>query len=164
MVAEGGARPPHDAIQPRKRKRWPSSLYMDGPELVKFTLDVVPPMVERILGDAGWTADDVDFYLLHQATTFMLNHLRERMEWDDVHTPEAIEDYGNTVSSTMPILMHDLRACGAVAAWEADAHDRLWRRALLGRLRLDGDLGGEAGPGGAKKSAARGKAAKHEAA
>ena len=112
MVTEGGARPPLHAIQPRKRKRWPSSLFMDGPELVKFTLDVVPPMVERILGDAGWTQGDVDFYLLHQATTFMLNHLRERMDWDDVHTPEAIEEYGNTVSSTIPILMHDLRASG----------------------------------------------------
>ena len=112
MVTEGGARPAHHAMQPRKRKRWPSSLVMDGPELVKFTLNVVPPMVERILGNAGWTEKDVDYFLLHQATTFMLNHLRERMDWDDVHTPEAIEDYGNTVSSTIPILMHDLRASG----------------------------------------------------
>ena len=37
-------------LQPRKRKRWPSNLFMDGPELVKFTLDVVPPMVDRRLG------------------------------------------------------------------------------------------------------------------
>ena len=37
MVAEGGARPPDDGLQPRKRKRWPSSLVMDGPEIVKFT-------------------------------------------------------------------------------------------------------------------------------
>ena len=43
LVTEGGARPKAHAIQPRKRKRWPSSLYMDGPELVKFSLEVVPP-------------------------------------------------------------------------------------------------------------------------
>jgi 3-oxoacyl-[acyl-carrier-protein] synthase-3 len=112
IVGQGGARPPEAAIQPRKRKRWPSSLFMDGPELVKFSLDTVPPMVERVLGLAGWTRDDVDFYLLHQATTFMLNHLRERMNLDEEHTPEALADYGNTVSSTIPILMHDLRAAG----------------------------------------------------
>ena len=88
---------------------------MDGPELVKFSLDTVPPMVQRVLGQAGWTNDDVDFYLFHQATAFMLNHLRERMNLDAEHTPEALADYGNTVSSTIPILMHDLRpavACG----------------------------------------------------
>ncbi len=112
IVGQGGARPPEAAIQPRKRKRWPSSLFMDGPELVKFTLDVVPAMVERVLNQAGWTNDDVDFYLMHQATSFMLNHLRDRMNLDEEHTPEALADYGNTVSSTIPILMHDLRAAG----------------------------------------------------
>jgi 3-oxoacyl-[acyl-carrier-protein] synthase-3 len=112
MVTEGGNRPPQHAIQPRKRKRWPSSLYMDGPELVKFSLDVVPPLVERVLSTAQWTRQDVDFFLLHQATSFLLNHLRERMSLDAQHTPEALQQYGNTVSSTLPILMHDLRASG----------------------------------------------------
>ncbi len=112
IVGQGGARPPEAAIQPRKRKRWPSSLYMDGPELVKFTLDVVPPMIGRVLAAAGWSNDDVDLYLIHQATTFMLNHLRQRMNLDEEHTPEALAEYGNTVSSTIPILMHDLRAAG----------------------------------------------------
>ena len=112
IVGQGGARPAESAIRPRKRKRWPSRLYMDGPELVKFSLDVVPLMVERILGNAGWTAADIDFYLIHQATTFMLNHLRQRMNLDEEHTPEALAEYGNTVSSTIPILIHDLRAAG----------------------------------------------------
>jgi 3-oxoacyl-[acyl-carrier-protein] synthase III len=112
MVAEGGARPAKDAIQPRKRKRWPSSLYMDGPELVKFALDVVPPLVEQVLRNAKWTRDNVDMFLLHQATTFMLGHLRSRLELDAEHTPEALQEYGNTVSSTLPLLMRDLRKGG----------------------------------------------------
>lgn len=66
LVAEGGARPKEQAIQPRKRRRWPSSLYMDGPELVKFSLEVVPPLVDRVLAQANWTRDNVDLYLLHQ--------------------------------------------------------------------------------------------------
>ncbi len=112
IVTEGGARPKADALRPRKRKRWPSSLYMDGPELVKFTLDVVPPMVEKVLAGAKWTRGDVDMYLVHQATTFILQHLRERMKLDSAETPEALERYGNTVSSTIPILIHDLRESG----------------------------------------------------
>jgi 3-oxoacyl-[acyl-carrier-protein] synthase-3 len=85
---------------------------MDGPELVKFTLEVVPPMVERLLAKSNWTHESLDLYLFHQATTFMLDHLRERMKLDTEKTPEAIEMYGNTVSSTIPILIHDLRKSG----------------------------------------------------
>jgi 3-oxoacyl-[acyl-carrier-protein] synthase-3 len=112
MVAEGGARPAEAALQPRKRKRWPSSLYMDGPELVKFTLDVVPPLVDRVLAGAGWTRNDVEIYLVHQATTFMLDHLRARMNWSEEQVPLALAEYGNTVSSTLPLLVHDLRRSG----------------------------------------------------
>jgi 3-oxoacyl-[acyl-carrier-protein] synthase III len=109
MVTEGGARPPQDAIQPRKRRRWPSPLYMDGPELVKFSLEVVPPLVERVLTSAEWTRDDVDMYLIHQATTFMLGHLKCRLDLDEEHVPEALQECGNTVSSTIPVLIDDLR-------------------------------------------------------
>jgi len=112
MVIGGGARPEHQAIQPRKRRRWPSSLFMDGPALVKFTLKVVPPLIERVLSDAQWRREDVDYFLMHQATTFMLDHLRQRLALDREHLPEALEDFGNTVSSTLPILMYDLRRTG----------------------------------------------------
>ena len=112
LVTEGGARPRADAIQPSKRKRWPSSLYMDGPELVKFSLEVVPALIDRVLAGAKWTRDDVDMYLMHQATLFMLDHLRERLSLDLEHTPEALEQYGNTVSSTIPILIRALRRSG----------------------------------------------------
>jgi len=112
MVAEGGARPRQLALQPRKRKRWPSSLYMDGPRLVKFTLDVVPKLVDRVLADARLTRQQVDLFLLHQATSFMLEHLRARLGVDAEQAPIDLADCGNTVSSTIPILMHDLRRAG----------------------------------------------------
>jgi 3-oxoacyl-[acyl-carrier-protein] synthase-3 len=112
MVATGGARPKECAMQPRKRKRWPSALYMDGPELVKFTLEVVPPMINRLLADAGWSRDKVDLYLVHQATVFMLEHLRVKLELASEKVPLDMEEVGNTVSSTIPILIHDLRKSG----------------------------------------------------
>jgi len=112
MVTEGGARSKNGAIQPSKRKRWPSSLFMDGPELVKFSLDVVPPMIDRLLTQSKWTRDKVDIYLMHQATALMLDYLRKRLNLDLEKMPEALEHYGNTVSSTIPILIHDLRVGG----------------------------------------------------
>jgi 3-oxoacyl-[acyl-carrier-protein] synthase-3 len=112
MVAEGGARPASAALQPRKRKRWPSPLFMDGPEIVKFTLEVVPPMIERVLNQSKWTRDDVEYYLMHQATFFMLEHLRVRLNLPQEQFPLALQEYGNTVSSTLPLLLHDMRADG----------------------------------------------------
>jgi 3-oxoacyl-[acyl-carrier-protein] synthase-3 len=85
---------------------------MDGPELVKFSLDIAPPLIDSVLARAQWTRDQIDMYLIHQATLFMLDHLRERLSLDREHTPEALENYGNTVSSTIPILIRDLRESG----------------------------------------------------
>lgn len=112
MVPKGGARSEKDALQPNKRVRWPSSLVMDGPELVKFTVEVVPPLVEEVLERHGWTRDNVDLYLLHQATTFLLNAVKQRLNLDNSQVPLALEEYGNTVSCTIPILIRDLRASG----------------------------------------------------
>ncbi|MEE8450814.1 MAG: ketoacyl-ACP synthase III [Thermoguttaceae bacterium] len=112
MVPEGGARRKTDVLRPNKRRRWASRLFMDGPELVKFALDVVPPLVNRLLASAGWQRDDVDMYLMHQATTFMLDHLRDRLHLDGPQVPEALQEYGNTVSSTIPLLIHELRSSG----------------------------------------------------
>jgi len=109
LVADGGARPEADALKPRRRKRWPSRLSMDGPELVKATLAVVPPMIDRILDDAGLSRDDVDFYLMHQATLYMIENLRARLHLDRDLVPVDLETVGNTVSSTLPILMDGLR-------------------------------------------------------
>ena len=140
MVAEGGARPAADALKPRKRKRWPSALVMDGPEIVKFTLEVVPAMIQRVLDQSKWTRDDVEFYLMHQATYFMLEHLRVRLDLTEEQMPLAMQEYGNTVSSTLPLV--DARPAGRrpFAARHADPLGRLRRGAFLGRLQLDGDL------------------------
>jgi 3-oxoacyl-[acyl-carrier-protein] synthase-3 len=85
---------------------------MDGPELVKFSLDVVPQTVDQALTAAGWTRDDVEIYLMHQATAFLLNHLRDRMSLNGDQMPVDLEEYGNTVSSTIPILIDGLRRSG----------------------------------------------------
>jgi 3-oxoacyl-[acyl-carrier-protein] synthase III len=112
MVVGGGARPEGQGIQPSKRRRWPSALFMDGPELVKFSLEVIPPLIGQLLEKARWTRDDVDIYLMHQATTFIIKHLRDRINLSEEKTPEALELCGNTVSSTIPILINDLRGNG----------------------------------------------------
>lgn len=112
LVTEGGARPPEAAIKPRKRQRWPSQLFMDGPALVGFTLDVIPPLVEEVLRRSGLTRDQIDLYVAHQATLYMLDQLRGRLGVDAEKLPLVMQECGNTVSSTIPIAMQHLRDSG----------------------------------------------------
>lgn len=110
LVSTGGARAAEQALQPSKRRRWPSPLYMDGPALVDLTLERIPPMIERLLNEARLKPEDVNLYLMHQATEHMLSRLRERLGVDRDKLPLAMQQCGNTVSSTLPIAIHDLRA------------------------------------------------------
>ena len=112
LVAKGGARPPECAIKPRHRQRWESALYMDGPSLINFTVAAVPQLVENILASARLTDRDIDLYLFHQATRKMLEQLRERLGFSEERLPMVLEDCGNTVSSTIPILIDSLRRDG----------------------------------------------------
>jgi 3-oxoacyl-[acyl-carrier-protein] synthase-3 len=112
LVTAGGARQPQTAIQPSKRRRWSSPLFMDGPALVELTLERVPRLVEELLDRLGLARDDVDFFLMHQATLHMLERLRERLKVSAQKLPLVMEDIGNTVSSTIPIAIERLRSQG----------------------------------------------------
>lgn len=112
FVNTGGARPADAALQPRTRWRWSSKLYMDGPGLIKLTLETIPQLVEQVLANAELPESDIDLFLMHQATHKLLERLREQLKLDEQRMPTALRDVGNTVSSTIPILINELRSSG----------------------------------------------------
>lgn len=110
LVAQGGARPAEHALRPRKRQRWCSSMFMDGPALVTFAEESIPPLIDQVLDRADWKRQQVDLYLTHQATLLLLDRLRKKLDLTWEQFPLSLENYGNTVSCTLPILINDLRA------------------------------------------------------
>lgn len=112
LVTEGGLRPEADAIKPRHRHRWKSALYMDGPSLISFAVGAIPQLVQNILAAGSLAREEIDLFILHQATHKMLEQLREAMQIDHERMPIRMEHCGNTVSSTIPILINDLRRSG----------------------------------------------------
>ena len=112
LVTRGGARLPEDAHKPRHRQRWPSDLYMDGASLISFTVARVPELVQKTLQAANLTPDDIDLYLMHQATRKMMSQLQQGMGLNDGRMPVVLDHCGNTVSSTIPILIDQLRSKG----------------------------------------------------
>jgi len=114
IVGDGGARCKQDAIAPRHRKRWSSRLYMDGPSLMSFTIGAIPQLVRDMVGKANLQLSDVSHFLMHQATQKMLEHLQTALGVNDEKLPIRLQNRGNTVSSTLPILIQDLRNEGLV--------------------------------------------------
>ena len=112
LVREGGCRASDDAIKPRNRHRWDSRLYMDGPSLVSFALNSLPGLIEDVLAAAEMERDQIELFLMHQATLKMLESVRQRLKLEPEELPIELKDCGNTVSSTLPILIDDLRRSG----------------------------------------------------
>ena len=88
--------------------RSPENLYMNGRDVFRFAISTVPRSFRGLLEAAGWTADDVDFLLLHQANRFMLDELVARLKFPKEKTPYRFEMLGNTVSSTIPLVLEEL--------------------------------------------------------
>jgi 3-oxoacyl-[acyl-carrier-protein] synthase III len=80
-------------------------LFMNGAEIFNFTLRTIPKCVNDLFERSGTAASDIQFFLFHQANRYMLDHLRKRMKLPEEKFLMRMSDCGNTVSSTIPIVL-----------------------------------------------------------
>jgi 3-oxoacyl-[acyl-carrier-protein] synthase-3 len=90
----------------------PPRLFMNGPEVLSFTLDSVKTGIERLLDVAHLDWDQVDLFLMHQANRFLLESLRLKMGIDPERWPIDVEQTGNTVNASIPLLIGRLMERG----------------------------------------------------
>ena len=86
-------------------RRGPMDLYMDGAEVFAFTLRQVPPMIAEVLSESGWTLDEVDAFVPHQANLFMLQHLGKRLKIPAGKLVLSLDEFGNTSSASIPLAL-----------------------------------------------------------
>jgi 3-oxoacyl-[acyl-carrier-protein] synthase-3 len=79
-------------------------LFMSGANVLLFTRRVVPAEIERVLLDAGIQLSEISNCFLHQASKLVLDGLSTRLIGAK-SIPSNILNIGNTVSSSIPILM-----------------------------------------------------------
>jgi 3-oxoacyl-[acyl-carrier-protein] synthase-3 len=82
-----------------------SYLYMNGGEIFNFTLRTIPALVAELMISADTSLEQQDYFLFHQANLFMLNHLVKKTKIPKEKAPINIQDYGNTSSASIPLLM-----------------------------------------------------------
>ena len=120
IVQTGGARKQRDAstaieaTDESGNVRSQDHLFMNGPEIFSFTLDVVPKAVESVLNANLLVMADIDLFVFHQANKFMLETLRKRMRIPCEKFYVNMADCGNTVSSTIPIALARAEADGSL--------------------------------------------------
>ncbi len=83
-------------------------LQMVGSAISEFSLEVVPETLQNVLAEAGLAKEDVDYYVFHQANNFMLKYLQQKCDLLDVPYWNDVAEYGNTVSSSIPIALEDM--------------------------------------------------------
>lgn len=78
-------------------------LFMNGSAIFDFTAKNVPDLVKANLELNNLSKDEINLYVFHQANTFMLNFLRKRIGIAAEKFLLNMENYGNTVSSSIPL-------------------------------------------------------------
>jgi len=117
LVPAGSVRPgetlnPEATAEARGLESQGFDLYMDGAAVFNFTLAVVPSLVEECVAKAGWTKDDVDLFVFHQANRFMVEHLRKKLRIPPERFWVEMEEVGNTGPSTIPLALSQASEAG----------------------------------------------------
>lgn len=87
---------------------------MQGRGVRDFVLDNVPPVLDKLLTDAGHSLADVSCFVPHQANGVLLERLVERCGLTDAHTHRVVGEYGNLGSASVPVALDDAVRSGLV--------------------------------------------------
>lgn len=80
-------------------------LEMNGRAVFNFALQDVPKQILRVLESAELKTEDIDLFLLHQGSRFMLENVIKRAGIPIDRAPIRLSETGNTVSSSIPLLL-----------------------------------------------------------
>ncbi len=80
---------------------------MDGQEVYKFAVQQVPLVLTQALKQAGVTAEQLDWLLLHQANERILASVAQRLGIPAAKVLSNLENYGNTSAATIPLMLHE---------------------------------------------------------
>jgi 3-oxoacyl-[acyl-carrier-protein] synthase-3 len=109
---------------------------MDGRSVFKLAVTRMPEATREVLASQGYSQDDLDLLIMHQANLRINDKAQQVMKLPDEKVHNNIQKYGNTTSATLPLCFHEARQEGkapegslvAFAALGAGLH---WGAVLL---------------------------------
>ena len=111
MLPVGGHRNPvevSDLIGHRDEDgfcRYGTDLILDGPAVLSFSTQRVPPAVEKLLSHVGMSKDEIDYFVFHQANRMINETIRKKLGLPEEKVPSTLHDFGNTSGASLPVTM-----------------------------------------------------------
>ncbi len=76
---------------------------ISGADVFNFVLLEIPKDINSILQFSKTKPSEIDFFVFHQANSFMNDYLTKKMKLDKDKVPASIEKFGNTSSVSIPL-------------------------------------------------------------
>ncbi|MCB9872853.1 MAG: ketoacyl-ACP synthase III [Planctomycetaceae bacterium] len=80
-------------------------LEMDGGAVFKHAVQEAPPSMKILLDRNQLSVEDVDLFLLHQGSKYLVEYVSRKMRVPPDRAPFEASHYGNTVSSSIPLML-----------------------------------------------------------
>lgn len=87
-------------------------MQMDGQAVFKFAVKRVPEAVKEVLKKNNMTAEEIDYFILHQANKRIVEAVAKRLDVSIDKFPMNLQEYGNTSSASIPILLDEMSRDG----------------------------------------------------
>lgn len=90
-------------VEPCEEK--PVHISMNGKEVYKFVVKIIPEYIDKCLEMAGMKAEEVDYFIPHQANQRIIDAVQQRLGYSDDKVISNIKYYGNTSAASVPIAL-----------------------------------------------------------
>ena len=84
------------------------NIVMNGQEVFKFAVKKVPETINTLLKKENTDAEDIKYFILHQANVRIIESVAKRLGIEMNRFPVNLSRYGNTSSASIPILLDEL--------------------------------------------------------
>lgn len=89
--------------------------FMDGRAVFKLAVTRMPRATKEVLEEQGYTLDDLDLLIMHQANLRINEACQKFLRLGDDKVHNNIQTYGNTTSATLPLCFFEARQAGKAA-------------------------------------------------
>ena len=77
--------------------------YMSGGDVFNFVIKEIPQDFKRMFEYANTTKENMDYFVFHQANSFINNYLAKKLKLDADKLPSTLHKFGNTSSVSVPL-------------------------------------------------------------
>jgi 3-oxoacyl-[acyl-carrier-protein] synthase III len=85
---------------------------MDGHEVFKTAINVLPKAINQVLKDVGLTIDDIDLLIPHQPSISILQETAKIVKLPFEKVMTNMDRYANTSGGTIPIMLDEAKQAG----------------------------------------------------